>query len=748
VAASTAAGAVAVEAFAVEAAPAADAIPVDAIPVDAIPVDAIPVDAAPAAEAVAVDAVAVVGDTTGEGIAAEGAPTIALRWSIRDVVAGWRDLLERSRPRTWAVTTLPFLVAGYDAQRGLSAALVLGTLYFLGPYNLLLHGLEDVPTQDASRTARLAIALTNLPLLAVLVLLTGPTAGFAMLLAVAVALAYSVPPIRARGRPILDVVGGAALVVLPAVCGSLAAGLALASLPWLALAALASWAAAAYAMRAIVGLGADQAAGGTSIATVLGVRPTALVALAGFALAILVVAGLGPLGGLAAIGLGLYLLLPPMLLLAPRHDPAALEAAARRAWSGFLGLHVLVGSWIALVLLKHWGALADVGGTELVIGLSAAAASFAGWNVVATRVATRRRRIRPDADRPVPPLTIVVTSHDDGERLLACVEALLEQTYADAWIVVVDQGSTDGSPELAAAMLGGAGQVLSTEPPVDDRTGRDHARRIGVESSEDELVLVIDVDTILVPVATRILVEQLQNGRWDLLSGVTRYEMPTAGERAAVPGFALLLLGFRAIWWSALTAGRPARTAFASGSLMLLRRDAWQAVIGDGSRPEAMPDGPDLARAFARAGQRVGTVHVADLAGTRRGPGAASAVAAWRRDLLPAVGGSLALAIVAIAAQALAYLVPLLLPPLALLAGADARAVLASCIPLFLLGFVRFALVLTQREPLSTVFWHPVTIGVTLVGQLVALADHVTGRTPTYRWDRAMPAAVTSDHPG
>jgi 4-hydroxybenzoate polyprenyltransferase len=667
------------------------------------------------------------------------APTVAARSSIRDVVAGWRDLLELSRPRSWAVTALPFLVAGYDAQRGLSVALVLGTVYFLGPYNLLIHGLEPGPTQDASRTVRLAIALTNLPLLAVLVLLSGPTAGFAMLVAVAAALAYSVPPIRARGRPVLDVVGGAALVVLPALCGALAAGLALTSLPWLALAALAAWAVAAYAVRAIVHLGADRAAGVTSIATALGARPTALLVLAGFALAILVVGGLGPLGGLASLGLGLYLLLPPMVLLAPRHAPAALDAAGRRAWSGFLGLRFLVGPWIALLLLRHWGVLTEVDGTDLLLGLSAGAAALVGWNIIATRLATRRRRIRPDAERPVPSLTIVVTSHDDGDRLLACVEALLEQTYADAWILVVDEGSTDGSPELAAGMLGGAGQVLGIEPPPDGRTALDLARRTGAESSEDELVMFVDVDTILLPVATRILVEQMQTGRWDLLSGVTRFEMPTAGERATVPGFALLRLGFRPIWWSALTAGRPARMAFADRSLMLMRRDAYLAAPVDES---------GLAGSFVRAGHRVGTVHVADLAATRRDPGAGAAVAAWRRAFLPTVGGSLAGAILAIAAQVLAFVVPLILPVVALASGVDARAAVASFIPLFLLGSSRFALVLTQRQPLSTVLWHPVTILVALVGQFAALVDHVTGRAPAARrWDRAMPAAVTSDHP-
>jgi hypothetical protein len=101
------------------------------------------------------------------------------------------------------------------------------------------------------------------------------------------------------------------------------------------------------------------------------------------------------------------------------------------------------------------------------------------------------------------------------------------------------------------------------------------------------------------------------------------------------------------------------------------------------------------------------------------------------------------------AAQVLAFVVPIILPVVAVAVGADARAVVGSCIPLFLLGFDRFALVLTQRQPLSTVFWHPVTIAVALIGQLVALVDHVTGRPPDARAvPRGTPAPATSDQPG
>ena len=46
---------------------------------------------------------------------------------------------------------------------------------------------------------------------------------------------------------------------------------------------------------------------------------------------------------------------------------------------------------------------------------------------------------------------------------------------------------------------------------------------------------------------------------------------------------------------------------------------------------------------------------------------------------------------------------------------------------------MRIVLALTQRQPFSTVLWHPVTVGLTLVGQLAGIVDHVIGRAPRWR---------------
>ncbi|MCP6769654.1 glycosyltransferase family 2 protein, partial [Klebsiella pneumoniae] len=79
--------------------------------------------------------------------------------------------------------------------------------------------------------------------------------------------------------------------------------------------------------------------------------------------------------------------------------------------------------------------------------------------------------------------------------------------------------------ELAAAWLGDAGQVVVAPPKPDGWTGRAWASQVGADASDGDLLLFVDADTVLVPVATRILVEQLQARRLDLLSGLTRYGM-------------------------------------------------------------------------------------------------------------------------------------------------------------------------------------------------------------------------------
>jgi 4-hydroxybenzoate polyprenyltransferase/GT2 family glycosyltransferase len=665
----------------------------------------------------------------------------------------WRRPLEGlgiGRPGTWIVSALPFLVTALWAKGGLDLAIVLGTIYFVGPYPLLLHGYDAIhgsggsaqtpsdgaagaaPSSaavgaDGERRIRLVIALTNVPVLAILVLVGGAQAGVALLLSVAVAVAWSEPPLRTRDRPMLDVVSGAALVILPALAGFLIGGLGFSDVPWVALVAFAGWAVASCAMLAIRDRATVATAGGQSIATVLGPRWTSVIALVGYGLAAALAATSGRVGALAALGLDLFLLLPAMLLLARRDDPAAQERAAGRAWAGFVGLTDLVGVWLVVLWIRVT-ALRGMDGWEIAAVVAATVTGYTLLNLAAIRVTSRRRGTQAVAPDDVPTLTVIVPCHDVADRLPDVLAALLDQTYADTSILVVDEGSSDATAELAAAWLGETGRVMTAPPPPDGWSTRAWASQAGADASTTDLLLFADPDTIAVPVAIRLLVEQLQARHLDLLSGLTRLGMSTRPERIIVPGHPLRLFGFVPIWLSGRIIARRPRGAFASASMLLVRREAYVTAGGHGAVASSELDDVELARAVAASGGRIGTMHAADLAISRTYPDGEAAFTAWRRTYLPSVDGSLAVAIAMIVLETMAWIVPVLLPVLAWLAEAEPRQLLASFAPSALLVAMRIALAVGERHPASTVLWHPVTAPLTVIGQLAAIVDHVVGR--------------------
>lgn len=249
-----------------------------------------------------------------------------LRAATRQATVGWRDLVRRSQPTGWVWTGLPFFVGALDAERGLSVGLVLGTLYFLLPFNLLRHGIGEVldgrsrPTV-AGLPIAIAIAVTNVPLLVVLAYLGGAVATLALVVIVGLAVVGGVPVVRADPawpavRPFVEgtLIAGAAL------CGQLIGGRDPGAVPWTILLALWLWAVAASALGTLGPTGLPR----------LSPRAIAALAVAADVVAVGLLARHGPLGLLAAAGVALYLALPVMVL-AAANDPGALDTAVRRA---------------------------------------------------------------------------------------------------------------------------------------------------------------------------------------------------------------------------------------------------------------------------------------------------------------------------------------------------------------------------------------------------------------------------------
>jgi len=94
-----------------------------------------------------------------------------------------------------------------------------------------------------------------------------------------------------------------------------------------------------------------------------------------------------------------------------------------------------------------------------------------------------------DRDRPL--ISVVIPALNEGRELKTCLESLARQTFRDFEIIVVDNGSTDDTMEIARRH---DCRVLH-EP----RQGVSYARQLGFEHARGEIVASTDADTFVPP---------------------------------------------------------------------------------------------------------------------------------------------------------------------------------------------------------------------------------------------------------
>ena len=276
------------------------------------------------------------------------------------------QLLVSSRPVSWINTAYPFAAAYLLTTREVDAVLIVGTLFFLVPYNLAMYGINDVfdyesdlrnPRKGGAHGAVLdrrlhattlwAAALSCAPFVAYLVLVGSPASWAVLATSLFFVVFYSAPPLRLKEVPFADSVTSSIHFFSPAVYGLVLAG---ATWTWqlvLILIAFALWGVASHAFGAVQDVVADREADISSIATARGARWTVRFALGCYAAAGVVMLFTAWPGPLAAL-----LVLPYLATLWP-HRSITDETAedATRGWRRFLWLNQFAGFGVTMLLI-------------------------------------------------------------------------------------------------------------------------------------------------------------------------------------------------------------------------------------------------------------------------------------------------------------------------------------------------------------------------------------------------------------
>lgn len=277
-----------------------------------------------------------------------------------------------SRPVSWINTAFPFAASYVYLTHRIDAPLIIGTIFFLVPYNLAMYGINDVFDYESDlrnprkggiegallpprmhRITLVAAIAACLPFLVYLFIVGRQTAtpmatNAILTFAMFTVVAYSAKGLRFKEKPVLDSLTSASHFVNPMLYAMVFTthwfDEPVLMQSWIA---FFCWGAASHAFGAVQDVRADREAGIGSIATALGARLTTRLAFALYALAGMLMLSAGWPAGLAAVAAAPYL-----AILAPHLNITDETCeSANRGWRRFIWLNYFAGFVITMLLI-------------------------------------------------------------------------------------------------------------------------------------------------------------------------------------------------------------------------------------------------------------------------------------------------------------------------------------------------------------------------------------------------------------
>ncbi len=206
-----------------------------------------------------------------------------------------------------------------------------------------------------------------------------------------------------------------------------------------------------------------------------------------------------------------------------------------------------------------------------------------------------------------PLVSVLIPARNEARNIARCLDGALAQTYARYEVIVVDDGSTDATPDILAryAVQHPRLRVLKGRPLPNGWTGKSNACQQLAEAAKSEWLLFLDADTVPQPMLIAALSVYAQTQRLDMLSIFPFLELGSFWERVVLPVFFALIMIIFPFGRMTRPDTRP-EEVLAYGQCIFVRRAAYEDIGGHGAvRSEVLED-VRLAQALRAAGFVVG----------------------------------------------------------------------------------------------------------------------------------------------
>ncbi|MEH0844193.1 glycosyltransferase [Micromonospora sp. CPCC 205711] len=134
--------------------------------------------------------------------------------------------------------------------------------------------------------------------------------------------------------------------------------------------------------------------------------------------------------------------------------------------------------------------------------------------LLASRLARRRRAHRWPWGVTAAPVSVIVPAYNERAGIVATVRSLVANDHRDIEVIVVDDGSTDGTADLVDSL--GLDRVRVIRKP---NGGKASALNTGLLYASHDIIVTVDGDTIFEPDAIRRLIEPFTDPRTGAVAG-------------------------------------------------------------------------------------------------------------------------------------------------------------------------------------------------------------------------------------
>ena len=246
-------------------------------------------------------------------------------------------------------------------------------------------------------------------------------------------------------------------------------------------------------------------------------------------------------------------------------------------------------------------------------------------------------------------MTVIVPARDEAESLGECLESLVGQSEVGFalgvnWeLIVVDDGSTDGTRAIAQAVPG----VTVVEAPALDTsaqagfTGKTNACWAGAQAAQGHLLVFTDADTVHEPGNLSRARHELERHKVALLSYSPKQLTTGFAQRTLMP----LVFAELAIAYPMRKVNAPEdRTAAANGQFVMVEQEAYFDVGGHRAVGREVLEDVALARNIKRAKGGLRFRYAPDALSTRMYRTTGAMIEGWTKNLALLFGSPLVMA--------------------------------------------------------------------------------------------------------